>query len=74
MSSIPPHISLLPDMQLRDKLPALRFHPGPITATTRKVYERKLLDLLSQNEELCGSGHSGYSEEMELDEDDGPKP
>ncbi|GBM60371.1 hypothetical protein AVEN_79963-1 [Araneus ventricosus] len=57
------NIALLSDEELAEQLRELGFNPGPIVATTRSVYQRKLARLL-RNETFIESEDNDVDEEV----------
>jgi hypothetical protein len=57
------NIKEITDDMLFKKLRALNLNPGPITPTTRGLYERKLLNYLAGNQSTLSQSNDSISEE-----------
>ena len=56
---VPEHMAELNDEELRGRLFQLGFSPGPITKTTRFVYEKKLAQLKKETERRISTSRLG---------------
>jgi len=59
-------IQNLNDIELKKSLENLGVNCGPVTSTTRKVYEKKLVKLLSANEPEIVESREVYAQENEV--------
>ncbi|XP_007907875.2 lamina-associated polypeptide 2, isoforms beta/delta/epsilon/gamma isoform X1 [Callorhinchus milii] len=65
-------VTELTDEDLKEELVKFGYSPGPIVATTRKVYEKKLLKLLNQDsvaEEIQPNGSTDSDQYSDTEED-----
>ncbi|XP_078701403.1 uncharacterized protein LOC144927684 [Branchiostoma floridae x Branchiostoma belcheri] len=63
---VPPELQQLSDQQLRERLEALGELPGPVTASTRRLYLLHMVKLLKDPAmvRFTGQQHSGYLPEL----------